>query len=70
MLLLATITLYTIAASLIFVSGVAIGSALCNQRWSEKCSRCQSTIYRSRVFRPAIHDRPDPLSRLHPRNQP
>jgi hypothetical protein len=33
-------------SSLVFVAGLALGSALCNRRWAEKCARCQTLMDR------------------------
>ena len=29
-----------------FLAGLTLGSALCNQRWTEKCARCQALLDR------------------------
>ena len=37
-------------ATLAFPAGLALGSALCNRRWAEKCARCQ------RIVRSSLRD--------------
>ncbi len=36
------VLLWFLILSITFLSGLALGSALCNLRWAEKCARCQS----------------------------
>jgi hypothetical protein len=44
-----------LSASTLLVCGVALGSALCNRRWSEKCSRCQTLMGRVHTTPTALH---------------
>jgi hypothetical protein len=47
-LLLAFVSVF-IGAALVFAAGLALGSALCNRRWAERCARCQAIIDHSRA---------------------
>ncbi len=33
-----------IGVALAFTTGLALGSALCNRSWAEKCARCQAIV--------------------------
>jgi hypothetical protein len=40
------IVLHGASISAAMLAGVCLGSALCNRRWSERCSRCQTLMGR------------------------
>jgi hypothetical protein len=39
-------SIWTATIFVAYLSGLLLGSAICNRRWSEKCARCQTVLGR------------------------